>query len=335
MKTTNIALMNLSKHTGSSPVFSIFNALGVLLILGFIWGSGYSIARYAMTHGVSPLGYSFWQSLGPAIFLSILGIGKKNLRQSCKTSFHTKTLPYFLICGLLGIAIPNSNMYYTAAHVPAGEVALLVNTVPLFVYPIACLLKQESFSIERSAGVLMGFLGIFYLISPFQSVTQLSTTIHMTVWAWLTLLSPFCFALCSVYISHSRPSYVGVYTSSLGMLLTSTFFLTPLVWFNHGFYSLLPPFDATKYAILLEIFLSSIGYILFFYLVKYAGPVYYSLTGGIVGLTGIFWGDVLFEETLNRAKIISITMILCSILLISYNQYSQQKQRKFHAQQSR
>ena len=46
----------------------------LLLVLGFIWGSGYTIAHYATTHQVPSLGYSFWQSLGPTIFLLIIGV---------------------------------------------------------------------------------------------------------------------------------------------------------------------------------------------------------------------------------------------------------------------
>lgn len=302
--------------------FPLLKALGILSLLGFIWGSGYSIARYAMTHGVPALGYSFWQSLGPALLLIIFGF--KKLKECFKPHF----FPYFLICGLLGIAIPNSNMYFTAAHLPAGTLALLVNTVPLFVYPLAYFFKQETFSVYRVIGVTLGFLGIMYLIIPMHSTTQLSETISMTKWAWLTLLSPFCFALCSVYISHARVS-VNIYVASVGMLVTSTFFLLPFVLFNHEFYSLLPPFDMPKYLVLLEIVLSSVGYVLFFYLIRYAGAVYYSLTGGVVGLTGVFWGYVLFDEKLTLGKIMAIVLILSAILLVSYS-YAQYKKEKKH-----
>lgn len=303
-----------------STDFSILKALGILSLLGFIWGSGYSIARYAMTHGVPPLGYSFWQSLGPAILLILLSIKQKKTKEF----FQPRFFPYFLVCGLLGIAIPNSNMYFTAAHLPAGLLALLVNTVPLFVYPLAYFFKQEPLSLSRLSGVFLGFLGIVILILPSHSLAQLPEIAQMTSWAWLTLLSPLCFALCSVYISHTRASSINVYVSSVGMLVTSTLFLIPFIIFSNEFYSLFPPFDGPKYAVLLEIVLSSLGYLLFFYLIQYAGSVYYSLTGGIVGLTGVFWGYVLFDEKLDPGKVIAIIMILIAIILTSYN-HSQRK----------
>lgn len=50
--------------------FNTLKAVALLIILGIIWGSGYSLAKFAMTNGVSPLGYSLWQSLGPAVILA-------------------------------------------------------------------------------------------------------------------------------------------------------------------------------------------------------------------------------------------------------------------------
>jgi drug/metabolite transporter (DMT)-like permease len=239
-------------------------------------------------------------------------------------------LPFFLICGLIGIAIPNSNMYYTAAHLPAGLLAILVNTVPLFVYPIACFIKKEVFSVERVGGLLIGFFGLIYLIFPFHSFNQFSETLGMTgwiKWACLTLISPVCFALCAVYISHKKPANVGILASSMGMLITSTIFLIPFVWFHHDFYSLWFPLTLPKCAVILEIILSSMGYLLFFYLINYAGSVYYSLTGCIVSLTGVFWGYIIFGETITAPQVIAILMITAGILIVSYT-YSQHHTKK-------
>src|ERR1700742_3017714 len=92
-------------------------SLLLLLTLGFIWGTGYSIARFATTHGVSPLGYSFWQALGPAILIGLLAFRKSQFK---RTQIATPHLLYYFICGLTGIVIPNTNMYFAASHLPAG-----------------------------------------------------------------------------------------------------------------------------------------------------------------------------------------------------------------------
>ena len=139
----------------------MYRPLSLLLLLGVIWGSGYSIARFAMTHGVSPLGYAFWQSWGPAIFL-ILWVKIRHL----KVSYRSKAMSYYIFTGVVGIAIPNTAMYFVAGHLPSGLVAILVNTVPLMTYPLSLLLKEEKFYRPRFLGVLVGVIGIMCLLFP-------------------------------------------------------------------------------------------------------------------------------------------------------------------------
>lgn len=50
---------------------SLTLSVSILLLLGFIWGSGYVIARYVEQHGMPVLDYTFWQTLGPGV-LSVL-----------------------------------------------------------------------------------------------------------------------------------------------------------------------------------------------------------------------------------------------------------------------
>lgn len=283
------------KHHRLNPLF-------LLLSLGLIWGSGYSIARYAMTHGVPPLGYAFWQSLGPAILLIIL--------QKTKC-VNLKSIPYYLICGLLGIAIPNTVMYFASPHLPASLVAIIVNTVPIFTYPIA-MLYREKFSILKLAGVIVGFAGIGFILIPhvvLPSWTQFP-------WAIFTLLTPLSFALCANFINFSQKAHSNPMVLSAGMLVASTVLLSPLVLLTHSFYTL-SSWTLPNAAVGLEVLLSTLGYVLFFKLIQQAGSVYYSLVGGIVSLTGILWGKILFHESLSFFLPIALVFIFLGIFLVS------------------
>ena len=96
-------------------------SLNLLILLGFVWGTGYAIARYAVTHGVPPLGYTFCQSLGPALLLTFLVALQKPTHSNAFTLSH---LRYYLISGLTGIAIPNTVMYFAAAHLSERRFAV-------------------------------------------------------------------------------------------------------------------------------------------------------------------------------------------------------------------
>lgn len=286
----------------------IIKALTLIILLGFIWGSGYALAKFAMTNGVPPLGYSFWQSLGPAVLLSIT-----SLCMHKRSLFHRAHWPYFLVCGLIGIAIPNTNMYFIASHLSAGLLAVLVNTVPLLVYPLALLSGQEQADRWRFFALILGVLGIILIIG-------ITTTGMYSKWTLLTLLSPLCFALCSIYIAAKQAKELHAIEAASGMLLAAALILTPLVLSQHAFYPLTSPFDPVKQVVILEIILSSLGYLLFFMLIRLAGPVFYSLTGGIVALTGLFWSYLLFGETPSLTQGIATVLIISAISLLSWRQ---------------
>lgn len=283
----------------------------LLILLGFIWGSGYTLAKFAMTNGVPPLGYAFWQSLGPALLLTLIClVTKKN------NLFLPKHWPYFLICGLVGIAIPNTNMYFIASHIPAGLLAVLVNTVPLLVYPLALMSGQETIDVWRLMALLLGMTGIILIIG-------INTTGLLSNWTLLALLSPLGFALCSIYIGLRQPPGISSLQAASGMLLAASLLLIPLVINQHAFYSLLGPFTLVKQVILLEIILSSLGYLLFFVLIRLAGPVFYSLTGGVVALTGLFWGYLVFAETPTPLQSLAVALVISGLFLLSWRQSKQ------------
>lgn len=284
--------------------FSILPLL-LLLALGILWGSGYVIARFAVTHGVHPLGYAFWQSLGPALLLSLFAI--KDLRQQ---NFHQPTSwRFYFICGLVGIAIPNSNMYFVAAHIPAGMLAVIVNTVPIFIFPLAVLCRQEKFSWTRLFAVSLGIVGIMLLVLPHNMLPGGA----FGLWPLLALISPLMFAICAIYISSQRVVQPNALISAAGMMIASTILLSPLVISTHSFYALWPPFTFAGWLVLLEILLSSLGYVIFFRLINLAGPVYYSMVGGVVGITGLLWGWLIFGEHPALLTLLATGLIIAAI----------------------
>jgi drug/metabolite transporter (DMT)-like permease len=285
-----------------------FKAVTVLILLGLIWGSGYSLAKFAITNGVTPLGYGFWQAWGPAVLLTLVCLFTHK-----KPIFQIKHWPYFAISGLLGIAIPNTNMYFASSHVPSGLLAVLVNTVALFVYPMALMNKQEKADGWRFLALLLSMTGIMMILG-------ISTSGLYSKWAILALISPFGFASCSLYINKKAPKGMSALESACGMLLAASLFLFPLVISQHAFYPLWESFDVPRRLVILEIVLSSIGYLLFFKLLRLAGPVFYSLTGGVVAITGLFWGYCIFNEIPNVHQSIASVLIIGAVFLLSWRQ---------------
>jgi len=283
-------------------------SLLLLLLLGIIWGTGYSIARYATLNGVPPLGYSFWQSLGPALFIGTLAhFGQSKLKVSASH------LRYYFICGLTGIVIPNTNMYLAAPHLPAGLLAVIVNTVPVVAFPLALLMRLESFNGLRFIGVLFAIAGVMMIVMPSSSLPSPA----MIPWVLTALLTPVSFALCAVYIARYRPEKGDSLSLAAGTLIAAALLLVLPVTLGHHFYMFHFPFTNADWVIILEIVLSSLGYVLLFQLIKLAGPVYYSLVNAVVAITGLCWGYFIFSETLNGWTATAVGFILIALFLVT------------------
>lgn len=283
-------------------------SLGLLLLLGVIWGSGYALARFATTHGVPPMGYACWQSLGPAILLSLYVF----LTQG-RVRVPGKTMVFMFSIGLLGIALPNTNMYYSSQHLPAGVLAVIVNTVPIFIYFLAVALKDERYDWIRILCVLLAVIGIFMIVFP-----QTTRVDALSVrWLAQSFFSPLCFALVAVWIARTQSDCSGLILAC-GMMLASSCWLLPMTMIMHHFYlPELQHWQMRDTVIVAEILLSSLGYVVFFHLLQSAGSVYYSFVSGVVAIMGLIWGRLLFNEIFTVWTFLGLACILVATSMVS------------------
>jgi drug/metabolite transporter (DMT)-like permease len=121
---------------------------------------------------------------------------------------------------------------------------------------------------------------------------------------------------------HDRPDDSSSLSLATGMLVASAIMVTPLVLDMHEFYPL-TSFSLPNLAVILEIILSSIGYIIFFQLLKLAGAVYYSLVGCVVAITGLFWGWIMFGEVLHLWIALAVVFIIAALFMVTLLQKTQ------------
>ncbi|NQY42865.1 MAG: DMT family transporter [Legionellales bacterium] len=283
-----------------------FKIFLLVLILGSIWGAGPIINKYAISNGVSPVGYSFLQFIGPAIVLTIIAKLQNKLYLS------KKHIPYYLVCGLIGQAIPSTILHICAPYLPSNIMPVIINLVPIFVYPLALLVKQEAFQIWRFIGILIGGVGII-------SLSNVPTT-SMLPWVTLALITPLCFAVTVLFINPFKPKNTPPISLAAGMLLSAALLVTPILILTDSYYAITFPLNYQDYAILIRICMHSFGYVIFFTIVQKAGPVYYSLVSGVVILSGILLGYLILGETLNNNSIFTVCAILLAIIIINLSQ---------------
>lgn len=282
---------------------------GLFISLGLLWGIGFTINKYVMAHHVDVLAYSFWLALGPACCLFLAAY---SCRYPIKIDF--SEWRYYGCIALLGIVIPNTNMYFVAAHLPVGLMAVVINTAPLFLYPMALFFFRERYSFVRNIGFLLGVFGILLLAWPRVNLLTVSTL----PWLFLGLLSPLCYAYSSIYIAKNSHKNISALSLSVGMLLASSILLL-LVNAPHATRMLLL-FRQThelQGLIVLQIILSSLGYVLLFKFLQIANPIYMILANGLAIMIGICLGKFVFFEPISLLSTLVCILVLVGIFLVS------------------
>ena len=259
----------------------------LLLILGNLWGFAFSLAKAAATAGVPPLAYAFWQSLGGGLVVLAVCLWRRQPPRMVP-----RYLRYYAVTGLCGIVLPNVNMLMALAHTPAGVMSIVVTVVPLLTYAYALPFGLERFDAARAAGILLGFAGAMVLVLPRGSLPSP----EMTGWVLVSFLTPVLYAITNVYSAAARPPGSASMPLACGMLLTAAAAIAPVMWASGSFHPLWPPSGPGEWAVLGQICVTSVAFILFFEIQRLSGPVYLSQVAYVVCLAGVFWGFIFFAE---------------------------------------
>lgn len=267
---------------------SLFVPLALILTLGSLWGLSFSFSKMAANGGVHPVAYTFWQGLAAGLIV----LAACRLR-GMRVPLGRVCLRYYFMTGLIGIALPNIIIVAAIAHLPTGVMVLIIPFVPLMTYLIAVGVGMERFAVIRFAGVMLGLAGVALIVLPRASLPDPGAA-H---WFLLALATPVLYAVNSVTAARLRPPDINSLPLAAGMMLTAAVMLTPVVFAMDVLYLPSLPIGEAEIGMAGQIVISSVAYLMFFEILRLAGPVFMSFTGYIVTLTGIAWGILLFDES--------------------------------------
>jgi len=283
--------------------------LPLLLLLGSLWGSTFSLSKVAIVGGIPELGYGFWQSLGPAIVLSIAAI-----LQGAGLARDRKTMLFCFVSAQLGITIPNIIFYYVISHIPAGLMSVVVTFAPMLTFTLAVSLALERFTWFRIGGLFLGLCGALLIVLPESALPK-----DLPVgWLLVAFLTPTFYSLSSVYTSRFRPAGRSTLTIASGAMISAALMQGVALLFVSGFYVPLPPFGEAEAALFSQIAVSSLAYFCMYHLINVAGPVFFSQVGYIVTLTGLVWGMVFFGEQHSGFIYAATALIFAGLFLVNY-----------------
>jgi len=268
---------------GSGPLSGFF----LLAFMGASWGLTIPLSKLAVAAGAHPLGLTFWQGAIGGGFLLFLCLLRRRLPR-----FGRQHLLFYIVCGILGSVLPGSLLFWVAAYLPAGVIAIAIACVPLVTYALAVSFRIEAPAIRRMGGVGLGLAAVAMIALPKTSLPDPG----LAIWVVVTVVACAAYAFENIYIALRQPPGLDALAATAGLLLMAALLMVPLVLANDAWVPLHWPPQTLDWTIVAMALASAIAYSLYVYVVAVAGPIFASQAAYLVTVGGVLWGMALLGE---------------------------------------
>lgn len=282
-------------------------AIALLFVCGIAWSLVFSLAKIAGESDHHPLGLTFWQGIGGGLLLLTISALRRR-----RVPLGPRHLGFYLLCGLLGTAMPTALMFLVAPRVGAGVLAILMALVPLLTYGASILVRIDRASAVRVAGIAMGFAAVLLIVVP---QTGLDGALPL-LWFAVALAIPLTYTAENMILALKRPDEVDAISLVGSFQLAGAVLLLPVTLATGTFMSLGGTWGAVHWAGIGMFVCNSLSYSLFLYILQKTGPVFAAQSGYIITVAGVLWGMALFGESHGAWVWASLALMLGGMALV-------------------
>ena len=186
--------------------------------VGFFWGLTIPLSKIAVSTGHQPFGLIFWQ-----LVIGVIVLGLVEIFRGWRVRLDADLIVFYTVIAFCGTLIPNATSYLAQQYLPAGVMAIVIATVPMFTLCLAVLIKIEAPSWIRSIGILLGFVAMVMIAFPETSLPESDLSIYVLV----ALVAPVFYGIESIYVALRQPSKVDAITI---LFLASLRLVTTFRW---------------------------------------------------------------------------------------------------------
>ena len=280
-----------------------FLSFGLLFLLGLIWGSSFLFIKFTVL-SLKPITAVFLRMIVAALCLFIYLKIKKIILPFKKKDF----INYFTIA-LLGNAFPFVLVSWAEISINTNITGIIMGLMPITTVFLAYFfVKEEKINLYTFLGILLGFLGLFFLLDIISN-KNINLFPHYGV-----ILATISFAVATIY-ARKIPNFNPLY-----ILTGSTYFacivLLPFVFLFEDPVNASPTNQSIIFVIVLGILNTAIGGLIFFKLIKLTGAAFTSTVNFITPFVAVIWGYTFLNESLNSNQILGFFFILLGIYLV-------------------
>ncbi len=284
-----------------------FYLIGILILMGAGWGATQPMAKIAVSAGYRHFGLVFWQLAIGATFLTVVQIIRNR-----KLRTDRRAMSVYVLIALIGTVLPNSASYEAITHLPSGLISILLSLVPMFAFPIALLLGNETFDPKRFAGLFLGLVGVLIIVAPEASLPERA----MIVFIPLALIAPLFYGLEGNIVAKWGTDGLGAIALLHGASIVGTMIALPLALFSGQWINPLPPYGLPDLAILGSGLVHATVYTTYVWMVGRAGAVFAVQVSYLVTAFGVGWAILLLGESYSSWVWAAMAIILSGVFLV-------------------
>jgi drug/metabolite transporter (DMT)-like permease len=280
----------------------------IFLALGFFWGSSYLFIKIGVDNGLQPFTLIMFRLLvGFVLLASVVRFAREPLPREPRMYGH------LFVMGVINIVIPFSLITYAEQTVDSSLAAVINGAVPLFVIVIAALfLKGETVTINRLAGLVVGFIGVAILVGL--DVTDLGSA--NTLGELALIGATVSYAVGNVYnkahVHGLRPMIPALFQVFFGLLVTGA-----LAFLTEHPLAVIPAPEAILAVVWLGLLGSGLAYLFYFRILNHWGATRTSMVAYLLPVVGIGLGAVVLHEVVSINTLIGTILVIGGIALVN------------------
>ncbi|WP_298535395.1 EamA family transporter [uncultured Algibacter sp.] len=285
----------------------------LLILLSFfaiyvIWGSTYLLNKIAVTE-LPPFFLASIRFIVASVFIFIiakaLGISIKiTLRQFKNTC----------IAGFLFLTFGNGVVVWALRYVDSGFAALQISAQPLVVLILMRILQGKKISLMSYIGVILGFIGIFLLVSQKEVISQegqvigmLTIFLCMISWAYASIFVGKADLPKNHFVNTAYQMFTGSIMLAIISLCLNESWSLPSSWTKDVQWSMLG----------LILFGGVIAFTAFNYLLKEVSPEKVATSTYVNPIIALILGWWVLNEQITMQSIIAAIILLTGVYFIN------------------
>ncbi|MFH4969099.1 EamA family transporter [Gaetbulibacter sp. M240] len=273
-----------------------------------IWGSTYLLNKIAVSELPPFLLASIrFISAGVIIFIiaKLLGVS------IAITSAQVKNT---IIAGFLFLTFGNGVVVWALKYVDSGFTALEISAQPLVVLIMMRILQGKKISAMSYVGVVLGFIGIYLLVSQKQIISQENQLLGIAMifvcmisWSYGSLFVGKANLPSNYFVNTGYQMLFGGLMLVIASLAFGEPWTSPVYWSTDVIWSI----------IILIVFGSIVAFTSFNYLLKVVSPEKVSTSTYVNPIIALILGWWILDETINLQSIIAAIILLTGVYFIN------------------